>query len=87
MTFFPIKLKIYNKNNSPYEYAKAQENIGNIFFECGKIYGNEEYFEEACKYYLDAADIYEDIKKFSEYDKMQICVIKADEHILRLSKD
>ena len=79
--------KIYNKNNSPYEYAKAQENIGNIFFECGKIYGNEEYFEEACKYYLDAADIYEDIKKFSEYDKMQICVIKADEHILRLSKD
>lgn len=77
--------KIYTKDNAPYEYAKAQENIGNIFFECGKIYNNEEYFEEACKYYLDASEIYANINNYSEYKQMQICITKIDEYLSRLS--
>ena len=66
--------KIYTKDNAPYEYAKAQENIGNIFFECGKIYNNEEYFEEACKYYLDASEIYANINNYSEYKQSPVYV-------------
>lgn len=77
--------KIYNKENNPYEFAKSQENIGNIFFECGKIYNNAEYFEEACKYYIDAADIYENINKDAEYKLMQICIEKIDDYLLRMS--
>lgn len=76
--------RVFAKEVWPLKWAKTQENIGNIFYNTGKWLKDENYLEEAIKYYEDAAEIYENCKKSDELRQMQICITKADEYIKQL---
>ncbi len=76
--------RVFAKDVWPLKWAKTQENIGNIFYNTGKWLKDENYLEEAIKYYEDAAEIYENCKKSDELRQMQICITKADEYIKQL---
>lgn len=78
--------KIYTKEQWPLEWARAEESIGNIFYNSGKKHDDEEYLEEAIKYYAEAADIYENGRLSTELKQMQICMAKADEYIMQLNR-
>ena len=78
--------KVYIKEQKPLEWAKAEESIGNIFYNSGKKHDDEEYLEEAIKYYTRAAEIYENGKMSVELKQMQICIAKADEYIMQLNR-
>ena len=78
--------KIYTKEQWPLEWARAEESIGNIFYNSGKKHDDEEYLEEAIKYYAEAADIYENGRLSAELKQMQICMAKADEYIMQLNR-
>lgn len=77
--------KEYSFDKFPLEWANAQENIGNIFFECGKIYNNEDDLDTATKYYIEALNVYEDHKLVKNQKQIEKCLIKVDEYILRIS--
>ncbi len=76
--------RVFAKESWPLKWAKTQENIGNVFYNTGKWLKDENYLEEAIKYYEDAAEIYENCKKSDELRQMQICITKADEYIKQL---
>lgn len=78
--------RIYTREQWPLEWAKAEESIGNIFYNSGKRFDDEEYLEEAIKYYAEAADIYENNRLSTELKQTQICIAKADEHIMQLNR-
>jgi len=78
--------KICTKEIRPLEWAKAEESIGNIFYNCGKQHNDEEYLEEAVKYYQSAADVYEEYKNMAACHQMQLCIQKADDYIMQQQK-
>ena len=86
MLNYKNRQKVYIKEQKPLEWAKAEESIGNIFYNSGKKHDDEEYLEEAIKYYMRAAEIYENGKMSVELKQMQICIAKADEYIMQLNR-
>ena len=72
---------IYNMENFPLEWSKAHESIANIFYECGKIYNSEEYFEEAAKYYVESAQIYQEQNLSDSVKRVQKCISKTDNYL------
>ena len=77
--------KVYNSDVYPIEWAEVQENIGNILFECGKIYNDEEYFDDAMKYYVESLDVYEKHNIAKGKKRVEVCLAKIDENIFRIS--
>ena len=77
--------KVYNSDVYPIEWAEVQENIGNILFECGKIYNDEEYFDDAMEYYVESLDVYEKHNIAKGKKRVEVCLAKIDENIFRIS--
>ncbi len=77
--------KVCSRDKYPLAWAEIQEKIGNIFFECGKFSHNEECFDEAVKYYLEAQNIYEEHDVSENKKRIEKCLVKTDENLLRIS--
>ena len=78
--------QIYTKEFFPIQWATAQENIANIFFECGKIYNNEEYFEEAVKYYNLASEVYDEHNLGDKHSQTKVLILKIDEYLTKITQ-
>lgn len=78
--------KIYDREYKPMDWARTEENIGNVFYNCGKQLQDEAYLEESKKYYYSAAEIYENYKLSQNQRQMQKCIAKADEFITALQQ-
>lgn len=78
--------RIFTKELKPYDWAKTEENIGNIFYNSGKRHDDEEYIEEALKYYSSAGEVYENYSFGTEQKQIQVCIAKANEILRRLSR-
>lgn len=76
---------VFSKEKYPSEWAVAQESIGNIFFECGKIYQNEDYFEKAAAYYIDAANIYKFLSQETDIKRLERYIKKSDNYISNIN--
>ena len=77
---------VYTMQSHPIQWAKAQENIANIFFECGKIYRSEQYFEQAYKYYSDAENIYTEYNLTDQINQIRLSMLKTDEYLMKISQ-
>ena len=54
--------KVFEQYTHPLEWAKVQEDIGNIYYLLGKQDEDENLMLEARNYYLSALDIYDELK-------------------------
>lgn len=71
---------VFTREHRPLDWAKSQESIGNIYYNCGKMHSDGKYMEEAVKYYRSAAEVYENSKRSFEHKQMMVCIAKADEY-------
>lgn len=81
---FQNRQSVFAKKTTPYEWAKAEESIGNIYYNLGKQRQNTADFEKAVEFYLSAAEVYENLNDQENLEKIQLCVTKSDERILAL---
>ncbi|MBQ2810815.1 MAG: hypothetical protein IJF12_01460 [Alphaproteobacteria bacterium] len=77
---------VYTKEIYPVNWAKAEENIANVYFECGKIFNKEDYFEDALTHYVQALDLYDEHNLQEQIRQTNLSVLKTQEYLIRFSQ-
>lgn len=78
--------KVFSKEASPSLWAETEKNIADIYYYLGKDSQNQAYFEKASDHYLDALEVYEDLKETKYIEMLENALEKTQEKILRLNQ-
>lgn len=78
--------KVFSKESSPLLWAETEKSIADVYYYLGKDLQNQAYFEKASNHYLDALDIFEDLKETEYVEMLENALEKTQEKILRLNQ-
>ena len=78
--------KVFSKETAPLLWAETEKSIADVYYYLGKDLENQAYFEKASDHYLDALDIFEDLKETKYVEMVENALEKTQEKILRLNQ-